>query len=368
MPFTKEDELNDTQVSELRDVFFKFDAERTGTVAFEHVDEILRTAGRVITDPEFKKRVKSTVPAELEKKVQFPEFVDMVQKCTRPFNAQKDLHDAFRVFDRDGHGFITTAELRHVVTTLGERMTEDEAEELIREADANNEGHVDYEEFIKTISIPVPPEQYGKPPKKRPPPPPPKHRNSADGPQRPGDASCLRSQRQVRREVGRQVRREVRRQVGREVQVTLPSTAATTSPDRVRESHPPRDPLPARAKGPPRLPERDPRADPRRRPKKSSRKSSTVAESSTMVVAAHHSGPPVEAVLHNAPAVKDHIHPAKKNDSLVPKKTDSHVARQNDSLVAKKDDSHVAKRNDGHVAKKDDGKVDKKKDDKVVKK
>lgn len=170
MSFTKEDELNDAQVSELRDLFFKFDTERTGMVAFEHVDEILRTAGRVVTDPEFKKRVKTTVPTELEKKVQFPEFVDLVQKCTRAFNAQKDLHDAFRVFDRDGHGFITTAELRHVVTTLGERMTEEEADELIREADANNEGHVDYEEFIKTISTPLPPDQYGVPPKKRPPP------------------------------------------------------------------------------------------------------------------------------------------------------------------------------------------------------
>ncbi|KAH7977875.1 hypothetical protein HPB49_003827 [Dermacentor silvarum] len=170
MSFTKEDELNDSQVSELRDLFFKFDTERTGTVAFEHVDEILRAAARVITDPEFKKRVKSTVPGDLGKKVQFPEFVDLVQKCTRAFSPQTDLRDAFRVFDRDGHGFITTAELRHVVTTLGERMTDEEADELVREADPTNAGHVDYEEFIKTITTPLPPDQYGVPPKKRPPP------------------------------------------------------------------------------------------------------------------------------------------------------------------------------------------------------
>ncbi|XP_065297980.1 uncharacterized protein [Dermacentor albipictus] len=169
MSFTKKDELNDAQVSELRDLFFKFDTERTGTVAFEHVDEILRTAARVITDPEFKKRVKSTVPDDLGKKVQFPEFVEMVQKCTRAFSPQTDLRDAFRVFDRDGHGFITTAELRHVVTTLGERMTDEEADELTREADPTNAGHVNYEEFIKMISTPVPLDQYGVPPKRRPP-------------------------------------------------------------------------------------------------------------------------------------------------------------------------------------------------------
>ncbi|XP_075560521.1 uncharacterized protein LOC142592753 [Dermacentor variabilis] len=170
MSVAKQDGLDDAKVAELRDLFSKFDVDRTGTVAFEHVDEILRTAARVIVEPEFKKRVKSTAPDDLQQKVQFPEFLDMVQKCTRAFNPQTDLQDAFRVFDRDGHGFITTAELRHVVTTLGERMTDEEADELIREADPNNEGQVDYEQFIRIISTPVPPDQYGVPPRKRPPP------------------------------------------------------------------------------------------------------------------------------------------------------------------------------------------------------
>ncbi|KAH7974628.1 hypothetical protein HPB49_017485 [Dermacentor silvarum] len=94
----------------------------------------------------------------------------MVPKCTRAFSPRTDLPDAFRVFDRDGHGFVTTVELRHVVTTLGERMTDEEADELVREADANDEGHVDYEELIKTTSTPLPPDQYVMPPRKRPPP------------------------------------------------------------------------------------------------------------------------------------------------------------------------------------------------------
>ncbi|KAG0434305.1 hypothetical protein HPB47_019200 [Ixodes persulcatus] len=86
--------------------------------------------------------------------VQFPEFMGMETSYTRPIEPATDLRDAFRVFDRDGHGFITTAELRHAVTTLGERMTDEEADELISEADVSSEGHIDYEEFIKTISLP----------------------------------------------------------------------------------------------------------------------------------------------------------------------------------------------------------------------
>lgn len=174
MSITKEDDLKDVEVLALRDLFMKFDADRTGTVPFETVDEILRTAARVVTDPELKKSLKNPDAAGREKKMQFADFMELVTKKTRAFNPITDLHDAFRVFDRDGHGFITTAELRHVVTSLGERMTDDEADELIREADPKTEGHIDYEEFIKTISVPLPPGEYGRPPAKRVPAPPPR--------------------------------------------------------------------------------------------------------------------------------------------------------------------------------------------------
>lgn len=174
MSITTEDDLKDVEVAALRDLFMKFDVHRDGSVPVECVDEILRTAARVVTDPEFKKSLKNPDYASHEKTIQFAEFMDIVMKKTRAFNATTDLHDAFRVFDRDGHGFITTAELRHVVTSLGERMTDDEADELIREADPKAEGHIDYEDFIKTISVPLPPGEYGRPPAKRVPQPPPR--------------------------------------------------------------------------------------------------------------------------------------------------------------------------------------------------
>ncbi|KAH7976818.1 uncharacterized protein LOC119406557 [Rhipicephalus sanguineus] len=323
MSFTKEDELKDAQVSELRDVFFKFDTERTGTVAFEHVDEILRTAGRVVTDPEFKKRVKSTVPADLEKKVKFPEFVDLVHKYTRAFNAQKDLHDAFRVFDRDGHGFITTAELRHVVTTLGERMTEEEADELIREADANNEGHVDYEEFIKTISTPLPPDQYGKPPKKRPPPPPTTSTEiqpagpdalvtpSAKGAPAERASTSAVSDAPAGGEVAAAAASEVSDKSGEKSADKSGEKSGHSSEHRSEDKSgqgsrksSTKGSATSSGKGSTSASGKGSAAGSAETSKKSSRRSSGVGESHTAVVAAN-SGLPVEAVMHKAPAVKD---------------------------------------------------------------
>ena len=50
-----------------------------------------------------------------------------------------------RVFDKDGNGFISAAELRHVMTNLGEKLTDEEVDEMIREADIDGDGQINYE-------------------------------------------------------------------------------------------------------------------------------------------------------------------------------------------------------------------------------
>ncbi|CAF4932655.1 unnamed protein product, partial [Rotaria magnacalcarata] len=50
-------------------------------------------------------------------------------------DSEEEILEAFRVFDKDGNGYISADELRNVMTSLGEKLTDEEVNQMIREAD-----------------------------------------------------------------------------------------------------------------------------------------------------------------------------------------------------------------------------------------
>lgn len=69
----------------------------------------------------------------------------MMARKMKETDSEEEIREAFKVFDKDGNGFISAAELRHVMTNLGEKLTDEEVDEMIREADIDGDGQVNYE-------------------------------------------------------------------------------------------------------------------------------------------------------------------------------------------------------------------------------
>lgn len=91
--------------------------------------------------------------------IDFPEFLTMMARKMKDTDSEEEIREAFRVFDKDGNGFISAAELRHVMTNLGEKLTDEEVDEMIREADIDGDGQVNYEGTLKS-STHVPPSRF----------------------------------------------------------------------------------------------------------------------------------------------------------------------------------------------------------------
>lgn len=69
-----------------------------------------------------------------------------------PDGVVKDLVEAFKMFDRNGDGKISSVELGTVLRSLGESLTEAELEQMIKVVDADGDGEIDLQEFVNLHS------------------------------------------------------------------------------------------------------------------------------------------------------------------------------------------------------------------------
>ncbi|KAK7022966.1 hypothetical protein SK128_001627 [Halocaridina rubra] len=86
----------------------------------------------------------------------FNEFVEIVFNMgaggeRQGEDEEKELRDAFKIFDKHGRGYICASDLRAVLQCLGEDLSEEEIEDMIREVDIDGDGRIDFEEFVKAL-------------------------------------------------------------------------------------------------------------------------------------------------------------------------------------------------------------------------
>ena len=80
--------------------------------------------------------------------IDFEEFILLMEMKMNDSDEEQDIIEVFKVFDNDGNGYITAAELRHVMTNLEEKLTDEEIDEMINEADIDGDGQISYNEFV----------------------------------------------------------------------------------------------------------------------------------------------------------------------------------------------------------------------------
>merc|ERR1712018_997303 len=101
-----------------------------GMIPANQVGEVLRALGQNPTEADVRRLVQNQ---KTEGRVSFETFLPILQAVSQKkiSDTVEDFVEGLRHFDKDGNGFISSAELRHMLTSLGEKMTEEEVESLI---------------------------------------------------------------------------------------------------------------------------------------------------------------------------------------------------------------------------------------------
>jgi len=121
-----------------------------GTITTNDLGTVMRSLGQNPTASELQDMINE-VDADGNGSLDFPEFLSLMARKMKDTDSEEELVNAFSVFDHDGNGFISAAELRHVMTNLGEKLTDEEVDEMARESGVDGDGQVKYEDFIKMM-------------------------------------------------------------------------------------------------------------------------------------------------------------------------------------------------------------------------
>lgn len=146
--------LDDKQIAELREIFRSFDRNKDGSLTQLELGSLLRSLG-LKPSPEQLEGIIQKADTNNNGLVEFSEFVALVSPELLPAKSpytEEQLKQLFQMFDRDGNGFITAAELAHSMARLGHALTVEELTGMIKEADTDGDGRISFREFSQAIT------------------------------------------------------------------------------------------------------------------------------------------------------------------------------------------------------------------------
>ncbi|XP_020206822.1 calmodulin isoform X2 [Cajanus cajan] len=85
--------------------------------------------------------------------IEFGQFLNLMARKMKQTEAEEELKEAFRLFDKDQDGYISPTELLSVMRNIGVKVTEEELEQMIRVADLDGDGRVNYQEFVRMMAL-----------------------------------------------------------------------------------------------------------------------------------------------------------------------------------------------------------------------
>eukprot|EP00029_Vermamoeba_vermiformis_P009872 TRINITY_DN506_c0_g2_i1.p2 TRINITY_DN506_c0_g2~~TRINITY_DN506_c0_g2_i1.p2 ORF type:complete len:152 (-),score=36.23 TRINITY_DN506_c0_g2_i1:112-567(-) len=145
-------DFTEYELAEYKDAFSLFDANHDGDLNSKELTQLMRGVGFYnFSDGDSAKFMKEA--GFNNDRVDFNGFLQIISKFVEKKKAgsEDELMAAFELFDKDHKGVVSVGEMRHVLTSLGLKLTDEEGEEFVRDADVGGHGQIKYHEFVKMM-------------------------------------------------------------------------------------------------------------------------------------------------------------------------------------------------------------------------
>lgn len=145
-----EPQLTPDKVNEFKEAFEIFDKDKDGYITTKELGDIMYNLGQTPNMTELQEMIKE-VDIDGNGTIDFKEFLGLMARKMRDTDNNEELIETFKVFDKDGNGLISPNELLSVINSLHENVTMDEVNEMVKEADIDGDGYINYQEFVRMI-------------------------------------------------------------------------------------------------------------------------------------------------------------------------------------------------------------------------
>ncbi|XP_034923344.1 calcium-dependent protein kinase 34 [Populus alba] len=137
--------LSEEEIMGLKEMFKGMDTDNSGTITLEELKQGLAKQGTKLSEYEAKQLMEAA-DADGNGIIDYDEFITATMHMNR-MDREEHLYTAFQHFDKDNSGYITTEELEQALRDFGMHDGRD-IKEIISEVDADNDGRINYDEFV----------------------------------------------------------------------------------------------------------------------------------------------------------------------------------------------------------------------------
>ncbi|XP_055616362.1 calmodulin-beta-like [Toxorhynchites rutilus septentrionalis] len=142
--------LSEQQENQFKQMFEKFDTDGNGSITTSELGLITQALGLNPSKEEMEQMIHE-VDLDGSGTIELNEFMVLMARMCREEPSEDELRQAFKVFDKNGDGFLTVDELSAVMQNFGEGLSDDEFANLLREADVDEDGKINYNEFAALL-------------------------------------------------------------------------------------------------------------------------------------------------------------------------------------------------------------------------